>query len=412
MHRLFGFLALVATSVTPVLDAPPVCAAAVSLARERSAFTGRLKADRTALRDPGGKRFAWRGLTSFRLVEQTARGRSADVGRYLEWAAANGVTIVRVLAMTKHLFELTPADGRAALPRLLSAARARGLYVEIVALADTRAYDLNLDQHVRAIGEIAAEHENAIVEIANEPDHPTQRKELADARRLLALARLVPPEVPVALGTGGGWQDPLYGASVERPNTFLTAHFPRSDGDRGWGSHLSLRAALRLQTAYQRFVVDDEPIGAGDVAVQGSRDPEPVRWFGHGLLARMLAIGSTFHSDAGLQAAIPEGTERACFDAWRQGMLFFPPDLGERAIVRDAGDTTPDDPADAPVASFDRARAVGAFSVVDGSRGWAVAFGVSAGTQASTGEHVRIREPWRVTRTEPHGPVLILHLAR
>jgi hypothetical protein len=368
-----------------------------------SRAAARLKAESGALRRPDGTRFAWRGLTSFRLVELAARGRAADVERYLAWAAAHDITVVRVLTMTRHLFGLKPGEGRAALPAVLDAARRHGLYVEVVALADTRSYPDDLDAHVRAVGAIAAQYENALVEVANEPDHPTQKRELASPRRLLALARLVPQEVPVALGSGA---DEIFRVSTERPNTYLTVHFERADGDRGWRPHLSLRRALRLQSAHERFVVDDEPIGAGATSKAGSRDADAARWFGHGVLARLLKIGSTFHSDAGLDARIPAGQELACFDAWRRGMQYLPADIDERMVVQDAGETTPEDPAVAPVSDFDRAGALNVFSVVDGGRGWAVAIG-------ATGDpRLKLREGWRITRTETFDRVWIQHLAR
>jgi hypothetical protein len=372
----------------------------------RRVFQGRLRSESGAMRYPDGARFPWRGLTSFRLVEMMAQGQSSQVTRYLAWAAEHDITVVRVLTMTQHMFTLDPARGRAALPALLSAAQEAGLYVEVVALADTASFDVDLDAHVRAIGEIASRHENAIVEIANEPDHPTQRKELADHQRLLALARLVPDRVPVALGSGTGWQDPLYAASTARANTYLTAHFPRGDGEQGWRPHVSLRSALRLQQAHRLFVVDDEPIGAGRRSQAGARDADAARWFGHGVLARVLRMGSTFHSDAGLHATIPEGNELACFEAWRRGMMYVPADAEDNGISQDAGETPPDNPEAGAVAGFDAAHAVHVFGLVDGSRGWILALGVSEDPR------VTLTPGWRITHTDKHDRVWILQVSR
>jgi hypothetical protein len=161
-----------------------------------------------------------------------------------------------------------------------------------------------------------------------------------------------------------------------------------------------------LQSAHKRFVVDDEPIGAGATSQAGSRDADPARWFGHGLIARLLKIGSTFHSDAGLQARIPAGPELACFDAWRRGLRYLPDRIDEQSIVQDAGETTPDDPSIAPVRDFDRARAVNVFGIVDGPRGWAVALGVVDDPA------IVLREGWRIARTEKFDAVWIYELAR
>jgi len=55
--------------------------------------------------------------------------------------------------------------------------------VEIVALADTARLGMTaggLREQVASVGEIAAGHPNAVVQIANEHYHPTQSRELHD----------------------------------------------------------------------------------------------------------------------------------------------------------------------------------------------------------------------------------------
>ena len=43
--------------------------------------------------------FQWRGITTFRLLEYVARGKDADVERFLSWAEGQRLTVIRVLAM-------------------------------------------------------------------------------------------------------------------------------------------------------------------------------------------------------------------------------------------------------------------------------------------------------------------------
>ena len=43
------------------------------------------------------------------------------------WAASKKLNVVRVLAMADGIFQLSPADGRQALPRLLEIAQTHGL---------------------------------------------------------------------------------------------------------------------------------------------------------------------------------------------------------------------------------------------------------------------------------------------
>ena len=173
--------------------------------------------------------FEWRGITAFRLLEQIAHGREGEAIAYLDWARARKVTVVRVLTMAKHLFQLSPGRWSEALPRLLTLAAERGLFVEIVALADTADTSLDLAQQVKAIAAMAAAHPNAIVEIANEPWHPTQDPRLHDPAFVKALADLVPAQVPVALGSIEG------GDGYAAAGRYATWHSPRSNAADGWG---------------------------------------------------------------------------------------------------------------------------------------------------------------------------------
>ena len=278
----------------------------------------RVRVSGTRFVNADGSIFHWRGATAFRLIEQIARGREADAVAYLDWAKSSGITVVRVLTMARHLFELTPADGVAALPRLLTLAASRGVHVEVVALADTAEYDLDtagIDAHVAAVGKIAAAHPNAFLEIANEPFHHTQHTSLHDRATLARLASLIPDEVVVA-----------YGSDI-KPETsgggdYVTVHMPR--GGAPWKHVVALAAGAALVSSYQRPVVSDEPIGVAAEAARGRRDNSPERMRAAALLTRMTGMHATFHHEAGLQGRIPEGIEGECFDAWREAWTLLP----------------------------------------------------------------------------------------
>ena len=167
---------------------------------EAPTLRGRLQPRGQTLVYPDGTRFLWRGVTAFQLVDHVADGREDRARVFLSWARATGFSVVRVLAMASGLFELAPADGLRALPRLLALAAEYDLYVEVVALSDTRAYPaLDLPAHVRAVGAACDRAPNSLLEVANEPYHPTHVPGLT-AARLAALASGVPARVPVALG--------------------------------------------------------------------------------------------------------------------------------------------------------------------------------------------------------------------
>ena len=309
----------------PVERAEPAKPAARA-ERAEPAQPARLRVDGTLFVNADGSRFHWRGITAFRLVEMVAHGREAEATAYLDWAAANGVTVVRVLTMAQHLFELAPDDGVRALPRLLELAGERGIHVEVVALADTLGLEpVAIDAHVAAVGKIAAAHPNALVEIANEPFHPTQHASLHDRATLSRLATLVPDEVVVAFGSdapessGGG--------------DYVTVHMPRGSG---WGHVRALSQGAALVRQYGRPVVSDEPIGVAAEAVGGRRDNSPARLRAAALLTRMTGMHATFHYEGGLQARVPEGVELACFNAWKEAWTLLPADIETAAFSEPA----------------------------------------------------------------------------
>jgi len=266
---------------------------------------GRLTVAGTQFLKPDGTPFAWRGISAFRLLEFVAHGREAEADTYLAWAASKTLTVVRVFAMADGIFQLSPADGQHALPRLLEMARRHGLYVEVVAFTGTSVIKVDMPQFVRAVAAICARYPNALLELANEPGHPTQSASVHDAAYLQSLARLVPPQVPVSLGSveyGDGFA----------AGTYVTWHSPRT---RDWPRRMA-EGGMALVKKFKKPVVSDEPIGAADAAVPGRRDSDPARFREAAAAARRAGIGATFHYDGGVQAKPLTKTEMACLDAW------------------------------------------------------------------------------------------------
>jgi hypothetical protein len=329
-----------------------ICAIALPVVGQPKARPSRLKVDGTRFVGADGSRFEWRGITAFRLLEMIARGRTKDVEAYLDWCATQGLTVVRVLTMAKHIFQLDPAEGRAALPRLLEMAHARGLHVEIVGLADTAEIPLDIDRHIREVGLIAEKHANAVVEIANEPVHGTQATRIHDPGELERLARLVPDAVPVALGAA---DDDRFSAG-----DYATVHLSRDSGDGGWAYVAALAAAAPLLRKWGKPVVNDEPIGAGNEFDPGRRDDSPERFRASALLSRMIGMGATFHYEGGLHARLPEGLQRDCFNAWQDAWTLLP-----------AGPFTFTNPGskDAPVQSV-KGEFAAAYLAVRAGRAW------------------------------------------
>jgi hypothetical protein len=268
-----------------------------------------------------GGRFHWRGVTAFALLEQIARGRPADADAYMRWASATGFNLVRVLAMADVLFKLAPGDGRRHLATLFRMAGERGLYVEIVALADTARLGMTpagLREQVAGVGEIAAGHPNVVVQIANEHYHPTQSRELHDPAALRELARLIPSSV---LHTESAAAED---AAAQPQGMYITRHLSRSGSPAGMIDRVQLLRGLAAEAG--KPVVNGEPIGAAERDEPGRRlaDPGFFRELARRTSAAGLA-GGTFHCEDGLFARVPGPIQQACARAWVDGASFSSP---------------------------------------------------------------------------------------
>jgi len=267
--------------------------------------------------------------------------------------------------MAKHLFELSPERGRAHLDDLLTRAARHNLYVEIVALADTASYSVAPAEQVSAIAAIAARHPNAVLEIANEPYHPTQRPEVHERKQLAEWLKLVPPPVPVATGADDTFDDSADGE-------FVTYHFSRSSGQQGWGHVLALAEGHAVRERLKKPLINDEPIGADATYQPGRREDNPDRMRGAALLTRMTGMGATFHHEGGLQSLIPDGIELACFKAWQEAWSHLPADVEDQWTFRLAGAT-----GSAATVSG----AAGAWEVQKGNEAWLLIVGAPAPPQ-------------------------------
>lgn len=278
---------------------------------------GRLRVVSASLSCADGTRFRWNGVTAFALLDQLADGRRTDAEAYMRWARAEGFNLVRVLAMADVLFTLAPGDGRPHLDGLFEMAAEQGLYVEVVALADTGRLNLSragLLGQVAAVGRAAAAHANAIVQIANEHYHPTQSRDLHDPAVLRELARAIPGGV---LYTESAASDD---AAREPQGLFITRHLSRSGTRARMLDGVMRLGALAAETG--KPVVNDEPIGAGERDVPGRRVADPAFFRDlarRGVEARLA--GATFHCEDGMFARVPGPVQRACARAWSEGAM-------------------------------------------------------------------------------------------
>ncbi len=289
-----------------------------------------LQIDGTRFRTSQGQPFQWRGLTAFRLVDYVADKNEQEAEKLLAWAEAQKLTVVRTLAMGGGFMDLKPQEGRAALSRLLILAANHKLHVEVVALAGTMDMPVNLDEQLATLGETLGAHPNALLEIANEPTHPSQAPAVGKPDVLLALAARVPADIPIALG------------SIEADESFArgdyaTWHAPRDNKLDGWAHVLGVAQGAEHLEKLKKPVVSDEPIGAGVKYEPGRRDDAPARFRASALLTRLAGLGATFHYEGGLQARIPEGRELECFNAWNEAWDLLPSDVESQGTFSVAG---------------------------------------------------------------------------
>ena len=325
-----------------------------------------------ALCGADGSPFSWRGVTGFGLVDLVADDREAEARLFMAWAARTGFTVVRVLAMNHGWMDLSPADGRRALPRTLALAREHGLHVQVVALAgtDTPAFgsDVFLQQQVQAVATLCAAADNCVLELANEPYHSSQAA-LDDPVRMRRLQREVPSKVPVAWGAARNHRsDQMSGGG------FVVAHLAR--GGTRWERVGRVPDLADLSRRTGKFVVDSEPIGAAETPQASRRDNEPGAFFAQGLLTRMHGVGATFHCEDCLTARVPAPVQQRCAEAFVAGATLPSP---AKLTAVSAGDP------DAPLAQPASGGTVRTF----------VATGPSEGIVLVLGASTPVRPAWR-----------------
>jgi hypothetical protein len=277
-----------------------------------AALTPRLHVHGERMHTPDHRVFQWRGLMAFQLLDRVADGQVAESTGYVKWAQSTGFNVLRVLASNHWagLMDLTPEQGWEAMPRLFDLARTHGMYVQVVALAGTDGWTTpRIHEQVRRVGELCAASDNCILEIANEPYHGSQSGYLKGSTaqslnyaHLRELRLLVPGHVPVALGASKNDEGP--DAHALGPGAdFVVLHLNRSRSR--WDRTRRVRELEMVADATGKYVVDNEPIGAGETLDPGRRDNLPAVFFAQGVLARVFNVGSTFHCSDCLYAKIP-----------------------------------------------------------------------------------------------------------
>jgi hypothetical protein len=297
---------------------------------------GRLRPQGRHFVYPDGQVFPWRFVSFFGGIDLIADGKTTEADTKLLWFKTQGVTGVRVFLMmgnaadtVSSLFDLSPAEGLRALPAFLDLALKHGLYVEVVALANTKSewaawYPSQTPAYLSELGRIASLYDNTLVELANEAIHPTQADDLYT--RLEGWRSLIPASVPVATGISN---EDYYFDDAAFPTRaladYITVHSERNDGDNGWRVVRHVRELGDISSKFAKPVVSDEPIGADETDRPGSRVADPAKHFGLSIVPRIADLaGTTFHYEGGLRYDVPMNNQLACFLAWRFGATLIP----------------------------------------------------------------------------------------
>lgn len=298
---------------------------------------------------------------------------------FLDWAASHGYNGVRVFAGYLRFAEgeQTPEQGREALPRLLDAATARGLYVEVTINTGT-ATGYDVDNHTRLVGNILARYVNPLAEIANEPWNVGggQRDDLSPDR-LLELRRLITMDIIGALGAAEDDESTDYSGG-----DFITIHLDRSRDV--WNQVRRIREMQNVADNTGKPVMNNEPIGAAEPGTPGQRLYDPAAFMVLGALSRLFETGCVFHFEDGLHCNLPVGpNQEACSDAFVLGWTSLDAYLkGQPSTYKNSGWS------DSPVRSFDSNRATRAYCGIAGDIGGCVTVGGNdAGIEWANGWH-------------------------
>jgi hypothetical protein len=309
--------------------------------------------------------FRWKAITAFALPALIAEGREAEARAWMAARHAEGFNLFRVLAMCAWL-NLSPERGRLALSALCVIAEELGVALEVVALADTAAFgftDRDCIDQVRQVGALvrSALPGTSLVQAANEHCHPTQIPWLHSVANVDYLVLQLPSGV---IGTASAAQDD---EALTPTGAYITRHLDRSRDL--WNTCRRVRELENVSRETGRYVVNDEPMGAGEVEEPGRRYTDPAIAFTFGVLGRIFEVGSTFHCEAGLQCAELGPVQAACAAAFLHGATVIPEDR----VLTFKNATW----ADSPVQAFDTTAAVRVYSGVQGDDGWTCALGLT-----------------------------------
>jgi hypothetical protein len=279
----------------------------------------------------GGIRFHWKGVSCFSAPGDYYKG--SDLTSTFSFLRDKGFNVIRCFMMLSWM----KYEGKDTLPiisKFLDYAASFGLYVEVVALADTKLLpSFDEQKYCNELSAIVAQHENAILEWVNEPYHGTAQSYSED--QLKPLVDKCPTLLPCSQGSTPDFENQFTAGD------YVTAHPDRTDGDDGWRHVRHLKEAYDLGQTIKASgrkvpIISDEPIGANETFEAGRRENDPDKFRVMGLMTHFFNP-QTFHYQDGLYARLPGPIQLQCMDAWFEGINFFPPAFKDTISFTNAG---------------------------------------------------------------------------
>jgi hypothetical protein len=218
-----------------------------------------------------------------------------------------------------------------------------------------------LGQHSERIAQLVADLDNAALQKGNEPDHSTQRPEVADPAWGNANLEAA---IPWTYGAAHGADDENL-TWAKASDTYGVVHGDRADGDRGWRWVRHTKEQLHVSEETGLYINNGEP---------RRDDLMRVKHLALGALCRLLNLGDTFHYSGGRYAEYPTAEELDCLVSRREGWNLMPSDFFGRFQNANNQWNWPD----SPVQNFDTNDSIRvytseaggvAFSLVIGSYG-------------------------------------------
>lgn len=282
-----------------------------------------------------GTRYDWRGISAFPLLWYYLNGQALTARGYLDWFAANGVTVPRILmSMWSNGYWAIPGnkgirpqdypDYYDRLRDLLTDCATRSLCPQMILFGDCHNVYTTAGERQLQTSFFAQFFKSGnypvFIQTANEPDQINMGNQ--ESIDLVATYKGIDPTRVCSSGGAHSGNQSSHGLFFNvSPNDYLTFHSLRRVDYNGWGWVYQLFTYPQVSQT-DRPPIDDEPMNAGPVGIPDSFDNDPSHWYGYALCSRVVRFSETFHHDLGFRTGQPppnDGT-LACFNAWKQGL--------------------------------------------------------------------------------------------